>query len=365
MTAVPHRPSRAVTRPSSPPRIARATPLAAATLAVGAALASIAIGPISISTAQLAAILSSEFGFDTEWAFTPQQRSVLFAIRLPRVLLGSLTGAVLAVAGAAVQGLLRNPLADPALLGVSAGAALATAGAIVVSPLLPAPLDAWSGVTLLPIAAFSGAITAIAVVHRIAGPPDHRSTATVLLAGIAINALAGSGTGLLAYIATDTQLRDITFWSLGSLGGATWSSLKTATPMMVTALLLSRRLAPSLDLLLLGESEAQYLGAHIDRLQRRIFLLVGLGVGAAVSVSGIIGFVGLVVPHLVRLAAGPAHRIVIPCSALLGAALLLAADVAARTIAAPAELPIGVLTGLFGGPFFLWLVTRNRKARWT
>jgi len=338
--------------------------LACGVAAASAAAASFANGAVPIAPSQIAAILGAQLGIPPAWSFEPRQEAVLLAIRLPRVLLGALTGAVLAVAGAAVQGLLRNPLADPALLGISAGAALAAAATIVCAPALPVAIAGWAAWTLLPVTAFTGAVAATAIVHRLANRNGHTSVATVLLAGIAINAIAGAGTGLLAHLATDAQLRDITFWTLGSLAGATWPSLAVAAPMLAAALLLARPLVPALDLLLLGESEARHLGVDVEAVKRRIVLLVGLGVGAAVSITGIIGFVGLVVPHVVRLIAGPAHRTVLPASALLGAALLLAADLASRTAVAPAELPIGVLTGLIGGPFFLWLLTRNRAAAW-
>ncbi len=185
--------------------------------------------------------------------------------------------------------------------------------------------------------------------------------ATMLLAGIAVNALAGAGTGFLTFMATDAQLRNITFWSLGSLGGTTWTAVSAVAPCMLTGLLLLPWLARSLNVFLLGEAEAGHLGIQIERLKRRVIVLVALAVGAAVSTAGIIGFIGLVVPHVVRLLLGPDHRYVLPGSALLGASLLIGADLVARTVVAPAELPLGIVTVVLGAPCFLWLLLRQRR----
>jgi len=183
----------------------------------------------------------------------------------------------------------------------------------------------------------------------------------MLLAGIAVNALAGAGTGFLTFMATDAQLRNITFWSLGSLGGTTWTAVSAVAPCMLTGLLLLPWLARSLNVFLLGEAEAGHLGIQIERLKRRVIVLVALAVGAAVSTAGIIGFIGLVVPHVVRLLLGPDHRYVLPGSALLGASLLIGADLVARTVVAPAELPLGIVTVVLGAPCFLWLLLRQRR----
>lgn len=320
-------------------------------------LLSVGSGAVGIAPAEVMAILLGKAGLSLPVAYDSRQEAVLTAIRLPRVVLGVLVGGTLAVSGAAMQGLFRNPLADPGLLGVSSGAALAAVAVIVFGGTFGALSSPWA----LPIAAFAGSLIATLIVYRLATVEGRTVVATMLLAGIAINALAGSGTGLFVFVADDTQLRDITFWSLGSLGGATWRSLFFAAPFMVAAIVLVPRLSRSLNAFLLGEAEAGHLGVSAQRTKLIIIVLTAAAVGAAVSVSGIIGFVGLVVPHLLRLMIGPDHRYLLTGSVLLGASLLLAADLLARTVVIPAELPIGVVTSVVGGPFFLWLLLRGRK----
>jgi iron complex transport system permease protein len=286
--------------------------------------------------------------------------AVLWAIRLPRVLLALLVGATLAVAGGALQGVFRNPLADPALIGVSSGASLGAALCLVIGPRLTgsssAPMLAW----VLPLVAFVGALLATLFVLAAASAPGRRDIVTMLLTGIAVTALAQAGTGLLVTIATDAQLRSLSFWTLGSLGGATWENLVPAAIPMVLALVLLPRYAAALDLLLLGDAEAEHLGVRVTQVTRRVIVLAALGVGAAVAASGLIGFVGLVVPHAVRLLLGPSHRGVLPVSMVLGAAVLVIADTVSRTVVAPIELPIGVVTALLGAPLFLWMVVQRR-----
>ena len=325
----------------------------------------LAVGAVPISPGQVLAILSdqvglSRIGFSLPWSYDPQQALVLTGIRLPRVLLGMGVGGGLAVSGAVMQGLFRNPLADPSLIGVSSGAALAAVVTIVLGAAL---FGGWAdalGAFLLPAAAFAGGAGATVVVYRLGTRNGQTSVATMLLAGIAINALAGAGTGLMTFIADDDQLRDLTFWTLGSLGGATWTQLAVVGPCLLGGIIAAPFLARPLNALLLGEGEAYHLGIDTERVKKQVVTLAALVVGAAVAVSGIIGFIGLVVPHLLRLAVGPDHRVLIPGSALLGGALLIGADVLARIIVAPAELPIGIVTALVGAPFFLWLLLRDR-----
>ena len=281
-------------------------------------------------------------------------------IRLPRVVLGAFVGAGLAVSGAAMQGLFRNPLADPGLIGVSSGAALAAVSIIVLGDTVMPEVLSGLGLFLLPGAAFIGGLVATLVVYRVSRVADRTVVATMLLTGIAVNALAGAGIGVLSFVATDAQLRTMIFWSLGSLGGSMWTSVWALVPCMVAATCLIRQ-ARALNVMLLGEAEAGHLGISVERLKHRTVLLVALAVGAAVAVAGMIGFIGLVVPHLVRLTLGPDHRYVLPGSALLGASLLLGADLVARLLIAPAELPIGIVTAAVGAPFFLWLIVRQRR----
>lgn len=289
-----------------------------------------------------------------------RQELVLFAIRLPRVLLGALVGAGLAVAGASLQGLFRNPLADPGLIGVMAGAGVAAAATIVLTGLLPFSLPAPLASLLLPAAAFLGALATTLLVYRLAQREGRTDVPTLLLAGVAINAIAGAGIGMLIFMSNDQQLRDITFWTMGSLAGVTWDRLLPVLPFFLLPLLLLPRLGRLLNALLLGEEEAHHLGFAVEAGKRRVILLSALVAGAGVALAGTIGFVGLVVPHLVRLALGPDNRLLLPASALLGAALLLLADLVARTLVLPAELPIGIVTSCVGGPFFLWLLLRAR-----
>lgn len=287
-------------------------------------------------------------------------RVVIVDIRLPRLVLGLLVGASLAVSGVVMQGLFRNPLADPGLVGVSAGASLGAILAIVLGGLLPPALGAALGYALVPVAAFLGGWLTVIALYGISTRGGHTSVATMLLAGIALGALVGALSGILIYLADDSQLRDLTFWGLGSLAGATWAKIAAAAPLMLVGLLGAPLLARGLNALALGETTARHMGIDIQKLKRFAILLVAAAVGAAVAVSGGIGFVGIVVPHLLRLATGPDHRYLLINSALLGAAILLLADMISRVIVAPAELPIGIVMAVIGGPFFLWILMRRR-----
>ena len=290
---------------------------------------------------------------------TPQEQAVLNSIRLPRVLLAVIVGAALAVSGAALQGLFRNPLADPGLIGISSGAALAVALMIVSIGPLPGILGLYG----LSIAAFIGGLLTSIVIFRFAGLTGASSVTYILLAGIAINALASAGTGFLAYLSDDQELRTLTFWTMGSLGGALWPGVLICASLVIPATFVLYRNAQRLNILLLGESEARHLGVDSERLKRNIIICTAISVGAAVAVSGIIGFVGLVIPHLIRLTLGPDHRLLIPASALLGAIILIIADTVSRTLLAPAEIPVGIFTSLIGGPFFFWLLIKQYSGR--
>lgn len=286
-------------------------------------------------------------------------RIILFDIRLPRLFMGLLVGAALAVSGALLQGLFRNPLADPGIVGVSSGAGLAAVAAIVLGGALPDPVQQAAGSYLVSIAAFLGSWIAILVLYRISTRGGRTSVATMLLAGIAIGALAGAATGMITYMADDAQLRDLTFWNMGSLAGATWTKVLAAAPVICAALLTAPFLARGLNGLALGEAAAGHTGIPVQRVKNIAILTVAAATGAAVAVSGGIGFVGIVVPHLLRLATGPDHHSLLPNAALLGAALLIGADMISRVIVAPAELPIGIITAVLGAPFFLWILLRR------
>jgi len=291
----------------------------------------------------------------------PQRdRNIVLDIRLPRILLGVLIGSGLAVSGAVMQGLFRNPLADPGLVGVSSGAGLGAVSTIVLGGTVLAPVSALFGIYTLQVAAFLGGLITTFLLYGIATRRGQTSVATMLLAGIALGALAGALTGVLIYVADDRQLRDLTFWSLGSLAGATWTKIAASGPIIALALAAAPFLARGLNGLSLGEASANHLGIPVQRLKNVAIVTVAAATGASVAVSGGIGFVGIVVPHLLRLLIGPDHRYLLPASALLGATLLLLADAVSRTIVAPAELPIGIVTAAVGAPFFLWILLRRR-----
>ena len=290
---------------------------------------------------------------------------IFWDIRVPRVLLGILIGASLAVAGALMQGLFRNPLADPGLLGVSSGAALGAVFVIVLGVLI-FPAHNWlNDLRLLPFAAFGGAFVISVLIALIANRGGVTSVPVLLLAGVAINALVGSVIGFATFYSTDQQLRTLSFWTLGSLGGASWKLVVISAAFSLPLLATAPLIANALNALALGESNAGLLGFQPERIKKIIICLVAIGVGSAVALTGTIGFVGLVVPHMIRLILGPEHRGLLVGSAILGAILLVAADTVARVIVAPAELPIGIVTSVIGAPFLLWLLWRQRRSLWT
>jgi len=319
------------------------------------AIAGVLVGPLQISLGEAWVSLSGSGDASSVKA------GVLLNIRVPRVLLGLSAGACLGIAGATMQGFFRNPLADPGLIGVSAGGALAAVAVIVLGgttlAVLPQALDS----LLLPAAAFLGSLIIVLLIYRLASQDGRVIVATMLLAGVAANALASSGIGYFTFLADDAQLRDLTFWTLGSLGGATWARILPACALMVISVLALLRLERPLNSLLLGEADAETLGTDVEKLKRQAALFTALGVGAATAVCGIVSFIGLVVPHLVRLVTGPDHRFVLPGSALLGGTLVLSADLVARMVVLPAELPLGVVTAAVGAPFFFWLLLRDKK----
>lgn len=317
-------------------------------------LLGVGIGAVAVPPDVVVAILLSKIGVSVETAVSQQQMAVLWNIRLPRVVLGGLVGAALAVSGALLQGIFRNPLADPGLIGVSSGAAL---GAVftIISGL------AVFGIYTLPVAAFLAGAATTLLVYRLSRRHGRTDVAMLLLVGLALNALAGATTGLLTYLADDAQLRSIVFWTLGGLGGALWETVLAATPPILIVLVLAPRLGFYLNLFALGEAEARYLGVNVEWIKRAAVLMAALATGAAVALTGPIGFIGLIVPHMVRLTIGPDHRWLIPACAFGGATLLILADLLARTLAAPAEIPVGLFTSFAGGPFFLALILRTRR----
>ncbi|WP_455476556.1 FecCD family ABC transporter permease [Bartonella sp. B17] len=285
---------------------------------------------------------------------------ILIDIRLPRVILGLLIGSALAVSGVLMQGLFRNPLADPGIVGVSAGASLGAILAIVFGIAFPSSIASFLEPYKVVVGAFFGGLLSTTILYAIATRHNCTSIAIILLAGIALGALSSAVVGTLIFIANDQQLRDITFWSLGSLAGATWLRVWLVLPFICAGLLFSPFLSRALNALTLGEAVASHIGFHIQRVKNIAIFLVALMCGSAVAVSGGIGFIGIVVPHILRQLIGSNHRYLIPYSALLGASLLIFADIFARLIVSPAELPIGIVTALFGSPFFLWILICKR-----
>lgn len=293
-----------------------------------------------------------------EWLLqTDMGQTVLWQIRLPRVLMAFLVGALLAWAGVLIQGVVRNPLADPGLIGVSGGAAVGAAlFTVLISSGLLLPL--W-GQSLM---AFAGGFIALLVVMKLGlSGQSLQAMSFLILAGIAVNVLASALIGLLSYLATDDALRQITFWSLGSLSGADWYWVSAMTVLLIAAVLFWPRRLRALDALLLGEVEARSMGVSVSRMQWQVVLWVALLVALAVSASGMIGFIGLISPHLARLLTGASHRRVLPLAVVLGGTLLVAADTLARTLIAPAELPIGIVTTLVGAPLFITLMIREKR----
>ncbi len=318
-------------------------------------LVAVANGAFPVSGGKLISIALEVLSLGDRGDVSASEYAVVTQIRVPRVFLGILVGANLAIGGAVMQGMFRNPLADPGLIGVSGGAAVAAIAVTVMGA--PAVL----GVYALPSAAFLGAIVATSLVYVIGTRGGTTVVATMLLAGIAINALAQSVTGVFVFLSDELQLRSFLFWTLGSLGGAGWPTLVPLIPVLLLPLVTLPLFARGLNAILLGERDARYLGVNTQRLKLLAICLTALGVGIATALSGIIGFVGIVIPHVVRLAFGPDHRLLLPASVLAGAAFMVLADLAARLVVQPAELPIGVVTAAIGAPFFLWLILHRRS----
>ncbi len=319
------------------------------------AIASITVGPMNISFTDS---LRGLVGAHSELA--PHIQLVINEIRLPRTILCMFIGAILAICGVVMQGLFRNPLAEPGIIGVSAGAALGGAFAIVVFAEFSQNHPQLMNLAALPLFAFLGGALTTVLVYWLGTNKFGTSVTIMLLAGVAISALSGAAIGFLNFSADDQMLRDLTLWSMGSLVGANWAGIGLASVTLVVLLFWFHKKAMSLNALLLGESEARHLGVPVQKLKRQLILLSAVGVGVTVSICGAIGFIGLVIPHLGRMLAGPDHRTLLPISALLGALLLTCADMIARVLLAPAELPVGIVTALIGAPFFIYLLFQQR-----
>ena len=319
------------------------------------------IGAVNISALEWGKILLYKLGL-WQGEVDSQKLAVLWVIRLPRVLTSVLVGASLAICGTALQGLFRNPLAEPSIIGISAGAAFSASLVIVLASSAFTFATSWLAGSLLSVATFVGAVASTLFIFALSRQKHKTNVTVMLLGGIAINALAGAGTGVLIFVADDAQLRSITFWTLGSLGGATWTTTGLIAGATFSSLIFLLRLPKVFNALSLGEQEARHIGMPVERLKTQVIVLTALSVGISVAFCGVIGFVGLVVPHVLRLIGGANFRYLLPASALGGALLLCWADAISRTLVAPAEIPIGVITALMGAPVFL-LILYQQKAK--
>jgi len=339
----------------SPRSRAIALTLLLAGLLVGGVVLSAVTGQLAITPTEVAGSLLRAIGIDTDWAPTdPIIESTLWVVRFPRIVMALVVGAALAVAGAVMQAIFGNPLAEPGVVGVSSGAALGAATAIVVGASV-------LGVAGVAVAAFLGGLVATLLVYVVSRAGGRTEVVTLLLTGIAVNAIAQAGIAFVLFVADSASREQIVFWQLGSLGGSLWSQVAVVAAVAVPGVLVALALARRYDLLALGERNARHLGVDVERLRLVSIVLVALLTGVAVAFTGIIAFVGLVVPHLIRMMIGPAHRGLVLASAVGGGALLVIADLLTRTLVAGAELPIGMLTSLVGGPFFFWLLYRQRR----
>ncbi|WP_425502272.1 FecCD family ABC transporter permease [Phytoactinopolyspora limicola] len=372
----------AATRPVPPPPSSRRTRGAFLLMGLGVALVAVTVvaagrGQMAIPPAEVAGSIAHRLDSGLEWVLGRvgvtvdlpldigplpahvQGENTLWLVRFPRVVLAMLVGAALATAGALMQGTFGNPLAEPAIVGVSPGAAV---GASLVFVTGTSALGEWT----VPVAAFSTGLIATLLVYFLSRSGGRTEVVTLILTGVAVTAVAFAIVAFATFVATPEAREQIVFWQLGSLNGARWVAVAAVVPFVVVGLVAAGWLARPLDLLSLGDRAARHLGVHVERVRIVAIVAVALLVGAGVAFAGVIGFVGLVVPHLVRMVIGPGHRMLLPASALGGAVLLVTADLVARTAMTHADLPIGMLTALVGGPFFFWLLrrTRSRAGGW-
>ena len=318
-------------------------------------IVSLGLGQYWLTPTQVIGVLLQAVGLDTSWAPEASTAAgVILDIRLPRIVLGLLVGAALAVSGVLMQAIFGNPLADAGVVGVSSGAAFGAAASLTFGV-------AVFGMWTTPAFAFIGGLVAVFSVYLISRSGGRTEVVTLLLTGIAINAIAGAGLAFLTFLGTTSTREQIVFWQLGSLNGSRWPYVAVVAPFAVVGVVLALASARSLDLLALGERPARHLGVHVERLRIGLIVVVAALTAAAVSFCGIVAFVGLVVPHLVRMVTGPSHRLVLPACLVTGSLVLVVADLAARTLVAYSDLPLGMLTSLVGGPFFFWLIWRTRR----
>lgn len=328
---------------------------------LAAILFSLTVGAVSIPIGDVAVILLKRLGLLSTVEVDGMHEVVMNTIRLPRIILTVLIGASLGISGAALQGLFRNPLVEPSLIGVSGGAAAAVVVIIVFGGSFALPDSGWLYDMMMPAVAFAGGLLATFLVLRLSSQAGRTNIAVLVLVGVAMNSLCGAIIGLSIFFADENQLRTFTFWTLGDLGGASWDKLLIAAPFLIVAPILLLFHSRSLNALAMGEAEAFHMGVDVERTKLLVVLCSALGVGVSVSMAGMIGFIGLVIPHLVRIVFHPDNRLVLPASILGGALLLVLSDVVARTIVTPSELPIGVVTALIGAPFFIGLLLKAKR----
>lgn len=321
--------------------------------------ASAGIGAFTFSPARMTSYLAQGVGLVPLRESDALGRGVFLQLRLPRVLLAALTGAVLGVSGTLMQGLFRNPIVEPGLAGTSAGAALGAALVFVLGG--TATVTTRLGGLAVPLVAFAGAFAATMVVYRVSSSFGKVNVFTLLLAGIAVNAMCGAGTGFLSYAARDPQARNITFWSLGTFTTADWRAVSVVGASFLVCFTVSLRYAKALNALMLGEDEAALLGFDSGRLVLQLLVLNTIMVAMTTAMVGVIAFVGLVVPHVLRMGRTSDHTFLIRTSALLGALVMVVVDLASRLIIPPAELPIGIITAVIGAPVFLWILLRQQR----
>lgn len=354
-------PGVALAKTRTPPRMPHRTGrlivlITALTLAlIVVVVFSLGIGQYALTPTEVIGVLLQAVGIDTSWApATATAYGVILEIRLPRIVLGLLVGAALAAAGVLMQAIFGNPLADAAVVGVSSGAALGAAASLSLGLMT-------FGIWTTPVWAFIGGLVAVFTVYGISRSGGKTEVVTLLLTGIAVNAIAGAGLGFMTFLGDSSSREQIVFWQLGSLNGALWQNIALIAPLILCGLIVALLVSKRLDLFALGERTARHLGVRVEVLRIVVIVTVALLVCAAVAFAGIIAFVGLVVPHLMRMAIGPAHLPLMITSILGGALLLAGADLVARTAVPMADLPIGMITAIVGGPFFLWLLVRTRR----
>lgn len=328
---------------------------------LGTCLVSLRLGTVSIASNQLMHLLFKPFGYSSSVEVSIAQETVFWSIRLPRVLFGVLIGIALGSAGTALQGIFRNPLVDSGLIGIASGASLFASAFILLFSVVPMLVLGSPQLTLATVAFFGAALTAL-LVYRIALSHGKINTVLLILAGVALNALSGSLTGLLTFFADDKQLRDLTFWTLGSLSGANWTNVSVLTLFVLLPFAVLLRTSTSLNAFALGESQAHSVGVHVQKTKTIVLVCSTAMVGAAVAFSGVIGFVGLVIPHILRLILGPSYTNLLPLSAVAGALLVCLSDLVCRLLLQPVEIPIGIVTALLGTPVLLWIILKQKKS---